>query len=223
MNVKPQTLHQRKLRADRLAKGLCAVCGKRPFRDGITKCERCADYAAEQQRQLRATRIAAGLCYRCGKYPPRTNPTKRGRPARHLSCEPCAEKTRRLQQKRRKTGKALYQRRRAAGLCISCGAPPEESRVHCSACLKRRRLRYARKKYGGNAIDAMERDDLACQLCGATLFLHVHHIDGEGYDSDEPNNALDNLVTLCNRCHYGITLLTTRGVNRARAIELLSE
>ncbi|WP_226043305.1 HNH endonuclease [Natrinema sp. DC36] len=59
---------------------------------------------------------------------------------------------------------------------------------------------------------ARENDDFACQGCGLTQLehlerwgerLHVHHIvpfrEHEGY---EKANALDNLVTLCRKCHH---------------------
>jgi hypothetical protein len=42
---------QRKVRAARLAAGLCTQCGKRPPREGLQSCQKCAD-----ARKLRAMR-----------------------------------------------------------------------------------------------------------------------------------------------------------------------
>ncbi len=67
-----------------------------------------------------------------------------------------------------------------------------------------------RIQFGGNKQKALERDNFQCQECGITQEQHfllynkglaVHHIDGKGYGSKEPNNDLDNLQTLCYRCH----------------------
>ena len=217
------TVRQRNLRSTRNETGLCATCGKNPKRPKKTNCTQCGAYFADQQRELREQRITDGLCSLCGKRPPRTTAAPIGRPAKKsLCCEPCMKKQRDAQQKRRKAGQTLPQQRRKAGLCIDCGSP-DPIKVRCLVCLKKNRLTYVYSKYGKTGMQVMERDGCECQLCGATSHLHAHHIDGKGYDSREPNNALDNLVTLCNRCHYGITLLTTRGVDRARAIELLSK
>jgi DNA-directed RNA polymerase subunit RPC12/RpoP len=42
-----------------------------------------------------------------------------------------------------------------------------------------------------------ERDNYTCRICGATdVVLHCHHIDYNKF-----NNALENLVSLCNSCH----------------------
>ena len=67
-----------------------------------------------------------------------------------------------------------------------------------------------RKRFGGNKQKALERDNFQCQECGMTqeqhfiLYNHslaVHHIDGKGHDCVVKNNDLDNLITLCFRCH----------------------
>ena len=50
---------------------------------------------------------------------------------------------------------------------------------------------------------ALERDNYTCQDCGATENLETHHIDGSGSNvpAREMNNDLDNLITLCHKCH----------------------
>ncbi len=66
------------------------------------------------------------------------------------------------------------------------------------------------KLFGGKRFIVLERDNWECQECGMTqeqnivLFgrsLSIHHIDGNGRGSKNPNNDLNNLVTLCFKCH----------------------
>lgn len=61
-----------------------------------------------------------------------------------------------------------------------------------------------------------------CAICGSKKRLEVHHIDGKGSNVliKEKNNALENLVVLCSKCHYWIHIpnrsngrkLKTRGL-----------
>lgn len=46
-----------------------------------------------------------------------------------------------------------------------------------------------------------------CELCGIKTSLYVHHIDG-----DRTNNARDNLITVCARCHLGVHHKTNQAV-----------
>lgn len=46
------------------------------------------------------------------------------------------------------------------------------------------------------------RDEYKCVHCGSTKALSVHHKDGKGRGyQGKINNSLDNLETLCNKCH----------------------
>jgi hypothetical protein len=65
-------------------------------------------------------------------------------------------------------------------------------------------------EFNGNKQIALERDGFICKKCGLNqeqhivLFgrgLHVHHIDEFGRNSLIKNNELNNLITLCVRCH----------------------
>ena|SRR3990167_7261723 len=59
-------------------------------------------------------------------------------------------------------------------------------------------------RFDGNRIKALERDGHICQNCDSKgPRLNVHHKDGTG-QTDDPNNELDNLVTLCAACHKRI-------------------
>lgn len=45
----------------------------------------------------------------------------------------------------------------------------------------------------------IKRDNNECQCCKRDYKLGVHHIDENSH-----NNKLDNLITLCNQCHFSL-------------------
>ncbi len=64
--------------------------------------------------------------------------------------------------------------------------------------------------FGGNSQAVFERDNFECQECGMTQEQHIivfrtrlniHHKDGNGRRSPNPNNDMDNLLTMCHDCH----------------------
>lgn len=57
-----------------------------------------------------------------------------------------------------------------------------------------------RVRFDGQREITLKRDGYKCVLCGSTENLAVHHIDGSG-QSDKPNNAPGNLITVCSSCH----------------------
>ena len=67
-----------------------------------------------------------------------------------------------------------------------------------------------KNRFGGNRQLALDRDNYECQFCGMTQEQHmvlfgcnltIDHIDGKGRNNEEKNHNLDNLQTLCLRCH----------------------
>lgn len=74
---------------------------------------------------------------------------------------------------------------------------------------KYNRNRYKRDfggAYSGNKIRALKRDNFSCRSCGKNAdesILQIHHIDGKGSNlkNSERNNKLNNLITLCSKCH----------------------
>ena len=46
-----------------------------------------------------------------------------------------------------------------------------------------------------------ERDKGKCRLCGTSLNLHLHHIDGRGKDL---TNDINNCIILCRHCHLEV-------------------
>jgi len=56
-------------------------------------------------------------------------------------------------------------------------------------------------KYSPNILKAAERDNYLCVDCGKKSQV-VHHIDESRKNGiKKMNNSLDNLVSLCRRCH----------------------
>jgi len=48
----------------------------------------------------------------------------------------------------------------------------------------------------------LERDGHRCSVCGNhNTRLIVHHKDGEGRGKTNPNNDINNLITVCSSCH----------------------
>jgi len=58
-------------------------------------------------------------------------------------------------------------------------------------------------RFGGNRQKALERDGYKCVVCGEVEGIGVHHKDFSG-QGDNPNNELDNLMTVCKPCHTEI-------------------
>jgi hypothetical protein len=54
------------------------------------------------------------------------------------------------------------------------------------------------RKYKKARLEALERDNYKCVECGADDELHVHH---KIHREHGGTNCLDNLITLCGRCH----------------------
>ncbi len=70
---------------------------------------------------------------------------------------------------------------------------------------QRTRINNARINFGGNKYFVLERDGYKCIICGMTNDEHllkygrritVNHING-----DRSNNKMNNLETLCSKCH----------------------
>ena len=67
-----------------------------------------------------------------------------------------------------------------------------------------------KKRFGGLREKVIQRDNEKCIECGMTRQEHkdtwdrditVDHYDGEGRNSNSPNHTMENLQTLCLRCH----------------------
>jgi len=165
--------------------------------EGRAKCPRCLKYACNAQARMRAKRKKQNLCMLCGKEPPSPGKTQ---------CAPCRGRVGQLAKRR-------YARRKGAGLCVSCGKQlTEKGPVHCSACASVQRHAAKTRQRKTVRWQVLERDEFTCRLCGRTdsAALVVHHRNGQHSRIDllttaDPNSGPENLITLCRKCHNGLT------------------
>ena len=169
---------------ERIARGSCPRCGKRPPAPGRSTCDACAEQIramararyhrgkaaglayggrrAESRRRsarIRSERrrsewVAAGLCTRCGTRPPVEGGT---------TCAPCRA---RRQDRERET----YSSRRQAGLCVRCGtASTFDGAALCLACsaVEASSGRQERKNAASRERYRAMRDRNRCTTCGA--------------------------------------------------------
>lgn len=112
--------------------------------------------------------------------------------------------------------------------CVYCGKafdlPKFSGKTkHCSPQCRARDARRRHRNSGRGAKYqqefrsvrpiVLERDGHRCVLCKSDDRLHVHHQDSSGRHED-CNNAENNLVTLCQKCHFEIhrvSLVKIRG------------
>lgn len=80
----------------------------------------------------------------------------------------------------------------------------------CKKCLKfEPRVNKPIKKVSNKRITVteetynkvMQRDRYKCRLCGTSLNLHLHHIEGRGKDL---TNNINNCIILCENCHLNL-------------------
>jgi len=68
-------------------------------------------------------------------------------------------------------------------------------------CLQYRKNYREQRHFNGKRTAVIERDEQQCFRCGKKKKLVVHHKDRLGRGNKNPNNALNNLETVCRRCH----------------------
>jgi 5-methylcytosine-specific restriction endonuclease McrA len=68
-------------------------------------------------------------------------------------------------------------------------------------CLRYRKEYREQTHFDGQRSSVIARDEQRCSRCGNKTKLVVHHKDRLGRGKKNPNNALDNLETVCRRCH----------------------
>jgi 5-methylcytosine-specific restriction endonuclease McrA len=104
--------------------------------------------------------------------------------------------------------------KRTNNIChyVGCDKPIHGNYLCHSHYLRgwRKLIGYSKERFGGLRKDVLERDDYKCIMCGMTNADHIKkwgreitidHIDHNGRYADQPNNLMDNLQTLCLRCH----------------------
>jgi 5-methylcytosine-specific restriction endonuclease McrA len=65
--------------------------------------------------------------------------------------------------------------------------------------LKRPPIRLEQREYQDVCERVLRRDGWRCQFCGSMTDLEVHHQEFRSHSGDDDEN---NLITLCNRCHW---------------------
>ena len=65
--------------------------------------------------------------------------------------------------------------------------------------IAKKSLEHKKGWYNQLRLAVFVRDNGECQKCGSVEGIILHHIDG-----NNANNALDNLITVCNNCHLDI-------------------
>lgn len=103
-----------------------------------------------------------------------------------------------------------YNRRRRERYSNNKEKMREQSKLYREKNPNANKKAWENHQFGGNKQLVLQRDNFECQDCGMIQEKHivlfntqliVHHIDGKGRRSEEKNNDIDNLITLCVRCH----------------------
>ncbi len=106
----------------------------------------------------------------------------------------------------------------AKGLCNKCYLKVYRNNPRNVQRIKEQKARWHQKNknlyamklkreqihFGGKREAVLERDNYQCTSCGNLKRLLVHHKDGNGRRKKNPNNNIDNLITLCYGCHINI-------------------
>lgn len=151
------------------------------------------------------------VCTKCGVDKPLSdyNKHKQGKHGRRSSCRLCQNaenkaykqteqgKEKRRQWKRSEKGKENERRFR------------ENNKEKIRTWQQRERYKIRKSEYrdeqrfDGNRLKALDRDNHQCVNCKSKKQLQVHHKDQRGRNTpkEEQNHHMDNLITLCARCH----------------------
>ena len=166
----------------RKERGLCGSCNSPP-RPEKTTCQDCADKKNTGEAAKRKAAKEAGICTHAGCHNLVTDGQTR--------CKKCRKwRTARL--------KRIREEYIDMGLCARCGNEKETQTKLCDRCKEYSLGVVQKHNFGGNREGVMDRDGHACQLCGRSDPLVVHHINRK------KDNATENMIVLCRRCHCDI-------------------
>ena len=155
--------------------------------------------------------VTTKICTKCGMEKPiyQFNNQKAGKYGKRANCRDCQNAYNRAYKqtergielrrkwKRSEVGKENNKRYRERN------AETIKAYWHTEKYKESRKKRADKQRFGGNRIKALERDNYKCVVCGSDYCVQVHHKDGLGRNKpkEQKNNDLDNLITLCARCH----------------------
>ena len=122
---------------DRKQRGKCVECASRDAVAGKTMCAPCL----AERRERKSTLVGLGVCTNCGSQP----------------AEPRRKKCARCLRDCRDAIRALFDRRRDAGQCVTCGRDPTPGRKSCDEC-RRDQARRSRESYHARRVCRDEID-----------------------------------------------------------------
>ncbi len=166
--------------------GLCISCGANPCLPNITFCAICSEKQTIRRRLHVQYLMSVGLCIQCGKEQPEEH---------SRLCRTCMDRRSNRQREQRRECVRL-------GICIECSTPVASySKRFCEFHWKKYNLKTHEYRFGGHREEVLKRDSFTCQICLSTEGrMHVHH-----QDWDENNHSVNNLITVCQRCHNALT------------------
>lgn len=190
--------------------GYCLVCGKQFERQYgksqhqkycSTQCNKKASADNREVRQFFSGTETNKTCVECGKE---FTTTRSFQIYCSAKCNRKASARNTRGQRRKEQFEALDKHRK----CVVCNTEFEITqqamhKLYCSRKCKmkaNRIIELDKARFGGNKKYVLERDNYKCVLCSSTNRLAVHHIDLSG-KTDNPNNDVNNLISLCASCH----------------------
>lgn len=181
--------------------GLCQQCSNKA-RDGKYLCQECAD----KRRNLVRKQRENGMCIK---------------PYCKNKAIPGETRCEEHKSARNKYNKKIRKERAVAGVCTECGRDHSEDTALCASCKEKALKMVQKRSFGGMRDTIVKRDGGLCRLCGREGKV-VHHKDNSGLDGPNKdaaaNNAEDNLILLCRRCHNDIHRLGNRSTRVAASI-----
>jgi hypothetical protein len=134
-------------------------------------------------------RLHRGMCISCVQHPHQKGRTK---------CAKCAERERSRTANKRADARKL-------GKCSMCPKKLRKgSTLYCDEhyyqTFKRQKVHRVVGQYGYAALDVLNAANGQCQICGAKrdeARIDLHHID-----ENPANGAINNLIVICQSCHW---------------------
>ena len=216
--------HRRRT-AERLARGACPKCGKRPPAQGRSLCEFCLERGRMSERARYAKARGEGARYG-GRSPESRRRMARERARKQCRrerleagrCTTCGERKPlkggavcgNCRETRRAAEKKLYGNRRSSGRCGRCGAIVIEKASTCASCaardVKRRpkknaasRKRYRDRRALGICVDCslcgIPHNETLCEVHGYVEFIFEFVVFGRFWGSELPITFASSLLS----------------------------
>lgn len=147
-SARQRVVKQHRVRARRMARGLCYDCGSPRSDRSDTLCDFCLGYHAEKAAERRQRLTQEGLCITCGRVPPVEG---------QRNCSSCAETkaqwardSYRASDAGRERGRQAVAEARAKGFCLRCRARPAAAgKSQCQHCLDTQQKKRDERRAAG--------------------------------------------------------------------------